>query len=71
MTRPLHCSFCSKSQHDVRKLIAGPGAVFICDECVLLSVQIIFEPRKPKKPNPLAAMMRGAPVSPAHVRGAA
>ena len=29
----LYCSFCGKSQHEVRKLIAGP-AVFICDECV-------------------------------------
>jgi len=29
----LHCTFCGKSQHEVRKLIAGP-TVFICDECV-------------------------------------
>lgn len=35
----LHCSFCGKSQHEVRKLIAGPN-VFICDECVDLSVEI-------------------------------
>lgn len=35
----LHCSFCDKSQHDVRTLIAGP-TVFICNECVLLSVGI-------------------------------
>jgi ATP-dependent Clp protease ATP-binding subunit ClpX len=33
---PLHCSFCLKSQHEVAKLIAGPGAIFICDECVAL-----------------------------------
>jgi len=31
----LYCSFCGKSQHEVRKLIAGP-TVFICDECVEL-----------------------------------
>ena len=31
---PLHCSFCLKSQHEVAKLIAGPGFIFICDECV-------------------------------------
>ena len=31
----LYCSFCGKSQHEVRKLIAGPS-VFICDECVEL-----------------------------------
>jgi hypothetical protein len=36
----LHCSFCGKSQHDVRKLIAGP-TVFICDECVELCNEII------------------------------
>lgn len=33
---PLHCSFCLKSQHEVEKLIAGPGWIFICDECVAL-----------------------------------
>jgi hypothetical protein len=43
--RPLHCSFCGKSQHDVRKLIAGP-AVFICDECVELCVDIAREEGK-------------------------
>ncbi len=32
----LYCSFCGKSQHEVRKLIAGP-TVFICDECVELA----------------------------------
>ncbi len=38
----LHCSFCGKSQHEVRKLIAGPN-VFVCDECVDLCVEIIRE----------------------------
>ena len=38
----LHCSFCGKSQHDARKLIAGPS-VHICDECVNLCVDIIRE----------------------------
>jgi ATP-dependent Clp protease ATP-binding subunit ClpX len=38
----LHCSFCGKSQHEVRKLIAGPN-VFICDECVDLCIEIIRE----------------------------
>jgi ClpX C4-type zinc finger len=37
-----HCSFCGKSQHDVRKLVAGPHA-FICDECVELSMTIVRE----------------------------
>jgi ATP-dependent Clp protease ATP-binding subunit ClpX len=41
----LHCSFCGKSQHEVRKLIAGP-TVFICDECVELCKDIIQEENK-------------------------
>ena len=43
-TKPkaLYCSFCGKSQHEVRKLIAGP-TVFICDECVELCVNFITE----------------------------
>ncbi|MXV44600.1 ATP-dependent Clp protease ATP-binding subunit ClpX [Saccharibacter sp. 17.LH.SD] len=40
----LYCSFCGKSQHEVRKLIAGP-TVFICDECVELCADIIREER--------------------------
>lgn len=54
----LHCSFCNKSQHEARKLIAGP-AVFICDECVELCLDIIKEQRDSsikcqgeKLPNP-------------------
>ncbi|MBU6187908.1 MAG: ATP-dependent Clp protease ATP-binding subunit ClpX, partial [Betaproteobacteria bacterium] len=38
--KPLYCSFCGKSQHEVRKLIAGPS-VFICDECIELCNDII------------------------------
>ena len=41
----LYCSFCGKSQHEVRKLIAGP-TVFICDECVELCMDIIKEENK-------------------------
>src|ERR1700751_2281870 len=41
----LYCSFCGKSQHEVRKLIAGPTA-FICDECVELCMDIIREENK-------------------------
>jgi ATP-dependent Clp protease ATP-binding subunit ClpX len=42
---PLYCSFCGKSQHEVRKLIAGP-TVFICAECVELCMDIIGEENK-------------------------
>ena len=40
--KPLYCSFCGKSQHETRKLIAGPS-VFICDECIDLCNEIIRE----------------------------
>lgn len=46
----LHCSFCGKSQHEVRKLIAGPS-VFICDECVELCNDIIREEIKEIAPE--------------------
>ena len=41
----LKCSFCNKSQRDVRKLIAGP-TVYICDECVDICLDIIAEERE-------------------------
>src|ERR1700704_6640176 len=41
----LYCSFCGKSQHEVRKLIAGPS-VFVCDECVELCRDIIHDENK-------------------------
>jgi ClpX C4-type zinc finger len=39
--RTLYCSFCYKSQHEVKKLISGPGGIFICDECVALCNEIV------------------------------
>src|SRR5919112_6348619 len=41
------CSFCGKGQEEVRRLIAGPGAVYICDECVQLCREIIEEEEAP------------------------
>ncbi|MDP2327967.1 MAG: ClpX C4-type zinc finger protein, partial [Dehalococcoidia bacterium] len=38
-----NCSFCGKNQDQVKRLIAGPGAVYICDECVELCQEIINE----------------------------
>jgi ATP-dependent Clp protease ATP-binding subunit ClpX len=38
--KTLYCSFCGKSQHEVKKLIAGPS-VFVCDECIELCNEII------------------------------
>jgi ATP-dependent Clp protease ATP-binding subunit ClpX len=53
----LYCSFCGKSQHEVRKLIAGP-TVFICDECVELCMDIIREETK----NSLIKSTDGVPT---------
>ena len=48
--KTLYCTFCFKSQHEVRRLIAGPAAVYICDECVELCNEIIAgPPRGPSK----------------------
>jgi ATP-dependent Clp protease ATP-binding subunit ClpX len=52
-TKTLYCSFCFKSQHEVRKLISGPGSIFICDECVDLCNEIIADrPLNSKSPSP-------------------
>ena len=48
-----YCSFCGKSQHEVKKLIAGPN-VFICDSCINLCMNIIKEEKK----NRLYIMLR-------------
>ncbi|MGE5596301.1 MAG: ATP-dependent Clp protease ATP-binding subunit ClpX [Hyphomicrobiales bacterium] len=54
-----HCSFCGKNQDQVRRLIAGPGAVYICDECVDLCREIIDEETGGHTP---AATPKGAPA---------
>jgi len=53
----LHCTFCGKSQHEVRKLIAGP-TVFICDECIELCMDIVSEENK----SSLAKSREGIPA---------
>src|SRR5687768_4400613 len=65
------CSFCGKSQEDVRRLIAGPGSVYICDECIELCREILAEDtelapkhefnlgRQIPKPKKLAEMLDG------------
>ncbi len=58
----LYCSFCGKSQHEVRKLIAGPS-VFICDECVDLCNDIITEEMQEK-----AASATGELLKPQEIR---
>lgn len=59
----LYCSFCGKSQHEVKKLIAGP-AVFICNECVELCLDIIREETK----SPLGLDTEGGVPKPADIQ---
>lgn len=64
----LRCSFCNKSQRDVKKLIAGP-AVYICDECVDTCLDIISEDpidRPPSAVLPASILQAGDDVMPAH-----
>jgi len=52
-TKPLYCSFCFKSQHEVKKMISGPGSIFICDECVDLCNEIVADHTlNSKSPSP-------------------
>jgi len=50
----LHCSFCGKSQRDVRALIAGPNA-YICNECIALCNEILQEVDQAKGTQPSTA----------------
>jgi ATP-dependent protease Clp ATPase subunit len=60
--RTLHCSFCGKSQHEVRKLISGP-TVFICDNCVERCVDIIHkEPVEPDLLRRAEMIVTGAEI---------
>jgi ATP-dependent Clp protease ATP-binding subunit ClpX len=52
------CSFCGKRQDQVRKLIAGPGPIFICDQCVALCNQIIDDDLSPTPTPPEKATRR-------------
>lgn len=65
---PYACSFCGRGQDEVQRLIAGPGNVFICDECVALCSAIIAEEsdqktpasRRTPPPAPLACRRRAS-----------
>ena len=65
-----HCSFCGKNQDQVQRLIAGPGAVYICDECVELCREIIAEEAGGAAAGSLAgttAPVAGKPVPPQEI----
>jgi len=53
--KTLYCSFCGKSQHEVRKLIAGPPPSFICDECVNICTDVV----EPDHDKELFRLLRG------------
>ena len=53
----LRCSFCGKDQREVRKLIAGPAGVTICDECVVLCTELADEDEVPRD-DPLPPVPR-------------
>jgi hypothetical protein len=55
----LRCSFCNKSQHDVRRLIAGPNSVHICDECLDICLAIVSEDREHIGGDPLEQSSSG------------
>ncbi|PYN88544.1 MAG: ATP-dependent Clp protease ATP-binding subunit ClpX, partial [Candidatus Rokuibacteriota bacterium] len=57
----LRCSFCGKSQNDVRKLIAGP-TVYICDECIELCNDIIAEEWEEEKSRELRSLPKPAEI---------
>ncbi|HEX4301389.1 MAG TPA: ClpX C4-type zinc finger protein [Rhizomicrobium sp.] len=58
----LYCSFCRKSQHEVKKLIAGP-AVYICDDCVGLCVKVIEDTSDPDPTKPIAMAWEDMPTA--------
>lgn len=53
-----HCSFCKRSQTQVRRLIAGPDQVYVCEECVELCVDILAQETAPVAPPPLVPVER-------------
>src|SRR5436189_5788784 len=57
----LRCSFCGKSQNDVRKLIAGP-TVYICDECIELCNDIIAEEWEEEKSREIRSLTKPAEI---------
>lgn len=61
---PFRCSFCGKSQHEVKRLIAGPTGTFICNECTALCAEIVAE----EEGASLAPKERLGGVDRAHVR---
>ena len=58
--RRYRCSFCGKSQEQVRRLIAGPGFVYICNECIALCNDILAQEERATRPGTCAPWYRRA-----------
>jgi ATP-dependent Clp protease ATP-binding subunit ClpX len=56
-----HCSFCQRPPHEVRRLIEGPGSVYICDECVRICQEILEQEQTPTRPLKRTAGQRIPP----------
>jgi hypothetical protein len=67
--KPKHCNFCGKSQYEVRKLIAGPS-VYVCDECVGLCNNIIFEETEEQQPTEISISAEGVELQSRHILSA-
>ena len=63
----LHCSFCGKSQNEVKKLIAGRG-VYICDECIEVCINIVSDELNESKNNPLGGSTAESLPSPSKIK---
>ena len=63
----LHCSFCGKSQNEVKKLIAGRG-VYICDECIDVCINIVSDELNESKNNPLGGSTAESLPSPSKIK---
>lgn len=67
-TRMTFCSFCGKPQAEVRKLIAGPSSVFICDQCVLVCKNLVDKELKDQKPPAETPKFRPRLIKPAEIK---
>ena len=64
-----HCNFCGKNQREVRKLIAGPS-VYVCDECVGLCNDIIFEEIEEQQPTEISISAEGVELQSRYILAA-
>src|SRR3989338_712420 len=54
-SKPVRCSFCERTQYEVRKLIAGPNDVYVCNECIALCMNIMQGEEEPSVPRDIGS----------------